>query len=174
MLEALFALSQAHAHGIVHRDLKPANLFLAETPEGEVRLKVLDFGISRLSGDLGGAHASAFVRAQEGIVSEGWRSTRSNQGVVASSANARSIGASSFVGCSRKQATTTSSNTQPACFAIVLTAATIPSPAQTRCYLRIVMSYVAGDPLVDHATTTYEPPVEVKLEKARGPSPSLL
>ncbi len=43
------ALGRAHAVGVVHRDLKPDNLFLAERPDGEHLLKVLDFGISRLA-----------------------------------------------------------------------------------------------------------------------------
>jgi serine/threonine-protein kinase len=41
------ALSKAHAEGIVHRDLKPENLFL--TQQEEEVLKVLDFGVAKLS-----------------------------------------------------------------------------------------------------------------------------
>jgi serine/threonine-protein kinase len=49
-MQALSGLCEAHAIGIVHRDLKPPNLFVSPGSDGLPRLKVLDFGVSKLIG----------------------------------------------------------------------------------------------------------------------------
>ncbi|WP_394841065.1 protein kinase [Pendulispora brunnea] len=49
MIDALQAVAEAHRLGIVHRDLKPSNLFLHRRGNGSQVVKVLDFGISKLT-----------------------------------------------------------------------------------------------------------------------------
>ena len=48
--QAASALHAVHGAGIVHRDLKPSNLFLARRDDGTELLKLLDFGISKVTG----------------------------------------------------------------------------------------------------------------------------
>jgi tRNA A-37 threonylcarbamoyl transferase component Bud32 len=44
------AVSAAHERNIVHRDLKPTNIFLCATDAPQPRVKVMDFGISKIIG----------------------------------------------------------------------------------------------------------------------------
>jgi len=46
--QAAGGLNAAHKLGIIHRDLKPDNIFLTHGDEGEIIVKVVDFGIAKL------------------------------------------------------------------------------------------------------------------------------
>ena len=49
IVETCEVVAAAHALGIVHRDLKPGNLFATRGPDGRMSIKVLDFGISKVT-----------------------------------------------------------------------------------------------------------------------------
>ncbi len=49
--QSCLGLQKAHEAGVVHRDIKPANLFLAKRDAGEVIVKLLDFGIAKVTMD---------------------------------------------------------------------------------------------------------------------------
>jgi serine/threonine-protein kinase len=47
VLQACVAVAEAHGLGIIHRDLKPANMFCVRRSDGQLLIKLLDFGISK-------------------------------------------------------------------------------------------------------------------------------
>lgn len=42
-------LSYAHRRGVVHKDLKPGNIMIEQRKDGDVQVRILDFGISELN-----------------------------------------------------------------------------------------------------------------------------
>jgi eukaryotic-like serine/threonine-protein kinase len=50
LLPICAGLAVAHEVGVIHRDLKPENIFLARRRQGGVEPKLLDFGVSKVTG----------------------------------------------------------------------------------------------------------------------------
>jgi len=93
MLPLIDGLGAAHAAGVVHRDIKPENIFLARDAKGEIRPKLLDFGISKVEGTPasmaltsgGGVLGTPLYMSPEqarGSASVDWRSDQYGLGVV--------------------------------------------------------------------------------------------
>jgi serine/threonine-protein kinase len=55
VVQACEAVAEAHSLGVVHRDLKPSNLFLTWGVDKKPLIKVLDFGLSKVSNHQPGA-----------------------------------------------------------------------------------------------------------------------
>lgn len=47
LLQTCKVLGKAHQVGVVHRDIKPSNIFMLEGDEGEIFVKLLDFGVAK-------------------------------------------------------------------------------------------------------------------------------
>jgi serine/threonine-protein kinase len=62
VIQACVAVAEAHALGIIHRDLKPSNLFCVRRLDGQLSIRVLDFGISKRTDMSGTATAMGMTR----------------------------------------------------------------------------------------------------------------
>jgi serine/threonine protein kinase len=58
------ALEAAHEKGIIHRDLKPDNVFLVGVKDDKPIVKLLDFGLAKLTGE----HEMQLQRTRSGVV----------------------------------------------------------------------------------------------------------
>ncbi|MBU6454223.1 MAG: serine/threonine-protein kinase [Cyanobacteria bacterium REEB67] len=47
--QAAAGLAHAHSKGVIHRDLKPSNLFLCPEGDGRFNVKLVDFGIAKIT-----------------------------------------------------------------------------------------------------------------------------
>lgn len=59
ILEVCRGMAFAHQNGVIHRDLKPSNILLLDSPEPDARVKVVDFGIAKLSSNEPGERPTA-------------------------------------------------------------------------------------------------------------------
>jgi serine/threonine protein kinase len=78
-VQACEGLAETHAAGIIHRDLKPSNLFLTRASDGALRVKLLDFGVSKLevpSSENGMTSTGALIGSPVYMSPEQMRSSR--------------------------------------------------------------------------------------------------
>lgn len=53
MIQVCNVVEVAHTQGIIHRDLKPENVMLKESADGSLMVKVVDFGLAKITSDSG-------------------------------------------------------------------------------------------------------------------------
>ena len=67
--QLLEAVKAAHAAGIIHRDLKPANVIISKEANGQLHVRVLDFGLAKIKvSDLGDTNNPTAVMTTPGTV----------------------------------------------------------------------------------------------------------
>ncbi|MBX9695156.1 MAG: protein kinase [Cyanobacteria bacterium] len=47
-IQLCLALAYAHEHKVFHRDIKPSNILLSEEIDGDLRVRLIDFGVARV------------------------------------------------------------------------------------------------------------------------------
>jgi eukaryotic-like serine/threonine-protein kinase len=72
VLRAVEAVEAAHVRGIVHRDLKPDNIFLEAGDAGHVVVRVLDFGIAKLTATEGDASETGALTGTGSVLGTPW------------------------------------------------------------------------------------------------------
>lgn len=60
-------LADAHRAGVIHRDLKPSNVYLEKRPGGTIRVKILDFGISKLPKEMVPDHNNTLTEVGQNL-----------------------------------------------------------------------------------------------------------
>ncbi len=86
----------AHQQGVIHRDLKPSNILVSDSDQGEVQIKILDFGIARLMDE---QETDRTVLTEQGLVigTPGYMAPeQAGSGVVDTRADVYSIGALAY------------------------------------------------------------------------------
>jgi len=79
LLQAASGVREAHARGVIHRDLKTSNLFLVNEPSGR-KIKVLDFGLSKITAEMGMTRTHAALGTPSYAAPEQLRSAKDADG----------------------------------------------------------------------------------------------